>query len=555
MTKRRPTVFASLSAGRRTERLVLLAATTLFIGGLVCGFYRFNQNLATEYGDVSDASAYAAVHLEYALETRRQSVEMLAEQAAELMSGRYSLNLQPTLRLDPRPDHHGYVLGALPGFTKAELGQLSGEGPMPPADSPLAREMAMAIALTPLLKALEHRDADLPLIYYQSASGFAYVYPALGADTSGSQFYRRSDEQQAAYAKAAPQANPQRQTIWTRAAPDFEHKEQTATVSAPLYVADQFLGVISRDVKLATLVEALVLRKVPYSSLTVVNASGRNLLHPEQPKVSVDVLQRPPGTPVRAGKVSYTVYPLSQAGWFMVTITDHPAILLGAASDSLLLIGAIIASLLSVTLLVLLAGALRDNEKLSIQDGLTGLYNRRHFDIIAQREFGRSLRDQSWLGLAILDVDFFKKYNDHYGHQAGDQVLRSVSEALRQALQRATDGVFRVGGEEFAVLVPLEAPDQFDAVLERIVVGVRDLDIPHEKSDWPQLTVSVGGVAIGPGQPLSLDAAYSKADEALYQAKMTGRNRYVVAALAGDGKAPALSQHVVAEPIQGRQKS
>ena len=104
MTKRRPTVFASLSAGRRTERLVLLAATTLFIGGLVCGFYRFNQNLATEYGDVSDASAYAAVHLEYALETRRQSVEMLAEQAAELMSGRYSLNLQPTLRLDPRPD-------------------------------------------------------------------------------------------------------------------------------------------------------------------------------------------------------------------------------------------------------------------------------------------------------------------------------------------------------------------------------------------------------------------------------------------------------------------
>lgn len=529
MARRAATMFAGFSASQRTERLILVAATVLFIGGLASGIYRFNQNLAAEYGDISDASAYTAVHLEHALDIRRQSVEMLADQAAELMSGRYTFNQQPTRRLGPRPDHHGYLLGKMPGFGADELGELSGEGPMPPADSPLAQEMAMAIGLTPLFKALKARDKDLPWIYYRSASGFAYVYPSPRSDENNPQYYKRADQHRRAYANAAPQANPERKAIWTGVHQDFGGKGEMVTVGMPVYIQDRFLGVVSRDVRLETLINTLGMRQIPHSTIAVVDAQGAGFLHPDKSVLPVSLLQRPAGTLIRAGNVSYTIYPLAGSEWFLVIKTDHSAVLKAAAKDSLVLIGAVIASLLSVMLLVLLAGALRDNEKLSIQDGLTGLYNRRHFDIIAQREFGRSQRDKSWLGLAILDVDFFKKYNDHYGHQAGDQVLRSVSDALRTALQRATDGLFRVGGEEFAVLVALETPDRLAPVLERIVSSVRDLGIEHVKSDWAQLTVSVGAVVIGPNQQLPVDTAYRKADEALYQSKTTGRNRYSIA--------------------------
>lgn len=159
-------------------------------------------------------------------------------------------------------------------------------------------------------------------------------------------------------------------------------------------------------------------------------------------------------------------------------------------------------------------------EELSLRDGLTGAFNRRCLDQrLAMND------EESPLAALMVDVDFFKYYNDTYGHQAGDACLIRIVRELKASL-RSTDQVYRYGGEEFIVLLPDASTGEAVHVAEKLRNHVHGLALPHESSTVDiVVTVSIGVAARGPDRPLSGEELVKRADEALYQAKAAGRNR------------------------------
>lgn len=167
-------------------------------------------------------------------------------------------------------------------------------------------------------------------------------------------------------------------------------------------------------------------------------------------------------------------------------------------------------------------------QNLASRDGLTGIANRRTFDIQLQREWLRAQREGTQLSLALADIDYFKRYNDCYGHQQGDACLRRVANALDEATWRPADLVARYGGEEFAAIMPATNRTGAFEVAERLREAVNSLNLPHACSEVaPHITMSLGVATMTPTpgqQPHDLIAA---ADAALYAAKHAGRNRSI----------------------------
>lgn len=170
----------------------------------------------------------------------------------------------------------------------------------------------------------------------------------------------------------------------------------------------------------------------------------------------------------------------------------------------------------------------RQLETLSITDQLTGLYNRRHFEEVFNRELHRARRDQQYMTVLLFDIDHFKRLNDRYGHAMGDQALRQVGKALQGLCQQDNAFAFRVGGEEFAMLSSGVVSD-VAASAARVLTGIAALQIPNQDSDVADyLTLSLGAVSVIPAADDSLDRLMSVADQRLYQAKRQGRNCVVV---------------------------
>jgi diguanylate cyclase (GGDEF)-like protein len=167
---------------------------------------------------------------------------------------------------------------------------------------------------------------------------------------------------------------------------------------------------------------------------------------------------------------------------------------------------------------------------LSMTDGLTGVINRRGFDVALGEEWARASRSGEPLALAMLDVDYFKLYNDHYGHQAGDQCLRAVAQAIAAHARRPGDMAARYGGEEFVLLAPLSYETHALGMAQEICAAVAALGLPHALSASGYVTVSIGVAALVPDGSDGADALVWKADQALYRAKQEGRNRAVSSA-------------------------
>lgn len=177
-----------------------------------------------------------------------------------------------------------------------------------------------------------------------------------------------------------------------------------------------------------------------------------------------------------------------------------------------------------------LAQANAELQRLATSDGLTHLANRRRFDQYLEQVWQRAARENAMIGLILCDVDFFKQYNDHYGHQMGDDCLVAIARALEQSVKRPADLVARYGGEEFAVILPDTTASGSITVAQRIGVEVTQLQIPHAMSDVsPWVSVSLGVISWLPSRHESPRAFLLAADRALYSAKHQGRNRWVMA--------------------------
>lgn len=172
--------------------------------------------------------------------------------------------------------------------------------------------------------------------------------------------------------------------------------------------------------------------------------------------------------------------------------------------------------------------------RLSSLDGLTAISNRRQFDETLLREWRRASRQGKPMGLLLCDVDFFKQFNDGYGHQVGDECLKAVARTLKGTLRRPTDLVARYGGEEFAVVLPDTDITGALQVAESMRAAVENLRITHRFSRANGVvTISIGSAAVIPGRTDAGSVKLLKAaDDALYQAKQAGRNRIAAAAVA-----------------------
>ncbi|MBD2007099.1 MULTISPECIES: response regulator [Cyanophyceae] len=170
-------------------------------------------------------------------------------------------------------------------------------------------------------------------------------------------------------------------------------------------------------------------------------------------------------------------------------------------------------------------------ERLASLDGLTQLANRRRFDEYLDQQWRHMAREKLPLSLILCDIDFFKPYNDTYGHQAGDLCLQNVAAALRLAVKRSTDLVARYGGEEFAAILPNTKIFGALHIAETIREQVKALGIAHAKSTVsPCVTLSLGIACIIPMPDVSSATLLKAADKALYQAKARGRDRWCVSA-------------------------
>ncbi|PKQ43190.1 sensor domain-containing diguanylate cyclase [Pseudomonas sp. YY-1] len=163
-------------------------------------------------------------------------------------------------------------------------------------------------------------------------------------------------------------------------------------------------------------------------------------------------------------------------------------------------------------------------ETLSLTDALTGIANRRHFDEVLAKEWKRAQRMGEPLALAVVDVDWFKAYNDHYGHLAGDSCLQQVAQTLASAISRSSDLVARYGGEEFVFLAPATSLANAQGMAEKLVQSVAALALPHLRSPLGHVSISVGVTARQADAKLPPQTLLQRADSALYRAKALGRN-------------------------------
>jgi diguanylate cyclase (GGDEF)-like protein/PAS domain S-box-containing protein len=179
-------------------------------------------------------------------------------------------------------------------------------------------------------------------------------------------------------------------------------------------------------------------------------------------------------------------------------------------------------------------------ESLVVTYPLTCVANRRRFDQCLANEWWRGMRDHLPLSLLVLDVDWFKSFNDTYGHPRGDSCLKQIAEAALDAVNRPGDLVARIGGEEFAVILPnTPAPGAFD-VAEQICAGLRDREMPHTTNPTGFVTISIGCATLIPSLGQHSTILMQRADEALYAAKHGGRNQ-VRGAAESSWEMPALA--------------
>ena len=169
----------------------------------------------------------------------------------------------------------------------------------------------------------------------------------------------------------------------------------------------------------------------------------------------------------------------------------------------------------------------RELEQLALIDGLTGLTNRRAFDTAAENLYRRCLRSGGSMGMALIDIDHFKQFNDTYGHLQGDDALRAVAQVLKQHAQRAGEVVARYGGEEFAFIGVADDSD-LPGQLDKLRQAVGELHIPHQASPTGELSISIGCIIFQPVSHVSWQEMLERTDQMLYNAKAQGRNRLCV---------------------------
>lgn len=501
--------------------LTLLGCVLGIVLALLLAWNGYQQAMQRSKDELMASAGRLVAGIDHELQIRRNSLYNMKVLAEQYLAERSPLAWSAQPHLQPDSEHGGYRLQLPPGFDFQQLGNVTGLGPLPAADSQAMREIQMALSLTPIFRSLIERDPDTPWVYYTSAQRFLYLYPRV---ESSDFFVSQQTFSMPFYLGAHPAYNPSGELIWTPVYQDQAGKGWMVTMSVPVQERGRFRGAISVDIATSRLTWLLERNPVANTALHLLQANGRKLASSGGPTPALVPQNWPQYTLQERGQRLQAVFPLQSSNWFLVLDSDAGALHRAALRQSLPL--ALLAMFLTACLLLVL-GLLRSQsrvEALSTHDWLTGVWNRRAFDEQLQAALSLLKREGSSLALILFDVDDFKHYNDTQGHPAGDKALQGIAAAVQQVAQRADDRVYRLGGEEFAVLASLPDAERLQAFMEHIGTAVREQRIEHPGSQLGLLTVSLGGVLLQHGSHATAADAYRQADKALYQAKGSGKN-------------------------------
>lgn len=482
------------------------------------------------------------------------------------------------------------VVGAAPALLK-ELEGFDRRDADLRADLYAARQLSHVLGLS-----LRLRDGDDPngTVSYISSNGLYVTYPPLAPDKAPALFKRFSEISY--YRDVLPERDASRDIRWTRVYTQFESTQLRTTLSIPVYVEDRFRGVVAVDVALARLRDLIGVPDDAGTTRFLMDYRG-GIIASSQHNVRTDMRWPDdvgaawrgvtPQDMFRAGAGmrhvdgEYLLYqPVGQRStWLLVeTFSDVDVwrAVLKRTSTPLLSIWLALPLLMFVTLRVVTllfrhyVAAGERLQQLAETDPLTALANRRHFGEAYGREAARRRREHeaagndgeaggadgagadaapsSPLSMLMIDIDFFKRVNDRWGHASGDHVLVALADVLRQNL-REVDLPARLGGEEFAVLLPQTTLADAMATAERLRAAVQgtpvapapDAPPPGEGDGHIHFTVSIGVAEAVSDDSRTLDAMLATADRRLYAAKQAGRNRVCAAdAPAGNTVAPTV---------------
>lgn len=486
-------------------------------------YYLFDAHLAEQKEQLRLIGAKTVATFDHEMTLRAYSVETMRKTAEQYLAGRTVLTFDPTRHLHRIESQEGYTMDLPPGYDEGEIGSITGAGPIPAKDSLTAREMAMTIGLLPLFQSVLARDNDTPWVYYTSQNRFTNLYPRVSPKVF---FYTDKSLGYDVFTMALPQNNPQRKVFWTPPYRDEAGKGMMVTVAAPVYQGNNFRGSVAIDITLSKLTWLLERYKFPHSRVYLYTEGGDYLAGPANDP-GFRLAEFLPDTVAERDDAYITNLDLKSVPWRILYVTSQPEMRNSAFWYALPFALVVLFLFGSVMLLIALVSTLRKVHECSVRDGLTGLYNRRHFDAIADRELASARRDGIYFGLIMLDIDYFKRYNDTYGHQAGDTMLKAVSHILTVTLKRPMDQAFRVGGEEFAILTKAEHPEQIEMLAHHLHTAIGEGNLDFTSSPQGQITASFGVATLSPTTAMNLDALYAKSDQALYRAKEEGRNRVI----------------------------
>lgn len=435
-------------------------------------------------------------------------------------------------------------------------------------DADLRADLYAARQLSHLL-GLSQRDDDTGgSVSFISNNGLYVTYPPLPADKAPALMRRFSDI--AYYRDVLPDRDAGHDIRWAPVYTQFESTQLRTTLSIPVYVAQRFRGVVAVDVQLPHLRELIGTPDEADSVYFLIDRRG-SVIASSQHHVRIDLhwpgdvdpmwrnipLQAlfDAGSGMRHGDGKYLFFQAvgNRGNWLMLdTLTDRDlySAVLQRSSGRLLAIWLALPLLMFVTLRVvtlLFRHYLAAGEKLqhlAESDPLTGLANRRHFGDAFMKESARRQRDGKPLAMLVLDLDYFKRVNDRWGHAGGDLVLVAMAGVLRGNL-RETDLPARLGGEEFAVLLPGTSRTEAAATAERLraaaeataVEPAADASPPDMHDGRIRFTVSIGVAEAGIDACPTFDGMLATADRRLYAAKAAGRNRVCVSDVPADNAA------------------
>ena len=484
--------------------------------------YLFNSNLARQKEQLQQIAAKTVATFDHEMTQRAYSVMAMRRTAEQYLTGRTLLTFDPTHYLHRYEKSIGYTLSLPPGYSENDIGNITGAGPVPATNSLTAKEIAMTIGLLPLFKTIVNRDLDTPWVYYTSQNRFTHIFPR----ASPSQFfYSDKSLEYDVFTMALPKNNPQRKVFWTPPYLDEAGKGMMVTVGAPVYQENAFRGTIAIDITLSKL--DLLLKNFVTSQIQIFLYTQKgDFLAGSAEALSFRPADISPESVIEQANYFVTDADLKSVPWRILVATPKKTIIYNALWYTLPFVLVTAFLFACILLVIALIASLRVAQECSIHDGLTGLYNRRHFDVIACKELAGAQREGNYFGLIMIDIDHFKHYNDTFGHQAGDELLKWLSQILINTLKRPTDTAFRIGGEEFVILTKADHPEQIESLAHLLLSTVAE-ETEGINNALRKVTLSAGVTILAPTTSTNLDALYAKSDKSLYRAKEQGRNQSV----------------------------